>query len=545
LPRPDGPTQSFGDAVVPAPRSALPTPAAPYARPAPWRSPRGTVERGELAPVIAEDGSGMPLELWRGLNLTELEGLLAGLELPPRSFALHQLWRRVLRAAANPPVGVRDGEHFTALRLEALYRSGLLDDMAELLRAQPAGPIIKALGARLDIGLGRREVGCQTITALASPSSGLPGRLKGETQLLAGYCAAAAGDAAAAGLAVELAREEGFEAELPLAVLASVAAALRRKVQLPGRVLLLDYRFLELMGSVDVQQLFARAEPALIVALAHDRGIDAGLELAAAEAAMQLNALPAGAAGEAYRRLAASADGDPEADPRLRRALLFRALASARAPGQRARLIGALIDEAKASELRAPLARLLAPQLSGLVPSPDLGWFAETAIEIALSAFDYGRGHAWAAGLPPWQALIEVADAEQGAAGPPSLAAMAEFARSRLDAETLDRLATLLDALDVDVPIALWDTAGRTLHPSGGYLPETGVLAELAEAAKRGEAGRTILLVLHALGPRGPAEAHVLALGDAVRALRRVGLEGDARRLALEALLPAWLRANR
>jgi hypothetical protein len=37
----------------------------------------------------------------------------------------------------------------------------------------------------------------------------------------------------------------------------------------------------------------------------------------------------------------------------------------------------------------------------------------------------------------------------------------------------------------------------------------------------------------------------VLALGDAVRALRRVGLEGDARRLALEALLPAWLRANR
>jgi hypothetical protein len=544
LPRPDGPARSFGDTGAPVPQPALQAPAAPYARPTPWRSPRGTVERGELKPVIAEDGSGMPLELWQGVTLTELEGLLAGLELPPRSFTLHQLWRRVLRAAANPPIGVRDGEHFTALRLEALYRSGMLDDMAELLQAQPAGPIIKALSARLDIGLGRREVGCQTIKALASPGSGLPGRLKGETQLLAGYCAAAASDAAGAGLAVDLAREEGFEAELPLAVLAGIAGASAPKLQLPGRVLLLDYRFLELLGPVEIQRLLAKAEPALLVALAQDRGINPGLEVAAAEAALELNALPAGAAGEAYRR-AASADGDREADPRLRRALLFRALELARSPAQRARLIGALLDEAKASELRAPLARVLAPQLHGLAPSPDLGWFAETAIEIALSAFDYGRARAWAAGLPPWQALIDVADAGQGAAGPRALAAMAEFGRGRLDAETLDRLATLLDALDLDVPIPLWDAAGRTPQPSDGYLPETGVLAELAEAAKRGQPGRTVLLVMRALGPGGPAGAHVLALGDAVRALRRVGLDGDARRLALESLLPAWLRGTR
>ena len=540
--RPDGPVRSW-DAG--APQAMLPTPGAPYSRPAPWRSPAGTVERGELAPVVAEDGSGLPLELWQGLNLTELEGLLAGLELPPRSFALHQLWRRMLLATANPPVGVGDGEHFTALRLEALYRSGLLDDMAELLRAQPAGPIIRALSARLDIGLGRRDVGCQTIKALASPRSGLPGRLKGETQLLVGYCTAAAGDGAAAGLAVELAREEGFDAELPLAVLAGVAAASTPKPPLPERVLLLDYRFLELLGPVDAQQLLARAEPALLVALAQARGIDARLQVTAMEAALELNALPAEAAREAYRRLAAAEPGDPErqADPRQRRALLFHALELARAPLQRARLLRTLIDEAKTSELRAALARLLAPQLEGLVPSPDLAWFAETAIEIALAASDYGHARAWASGHPPWQALIDVADTERGAAPPPSLAAMTEFARSRLDAQTLDRLATLLDALDVDVPIALWDAAGRTPQPSGGYLPETGVLAELAEAAKRGEVGRTILLAMRALGPYGPGGAHVLALGDAVRALNRVRLYADAWRLALEALLPAWPRA--
>ena len=115
-------------------------------------------------------------------------------------------------------------------------------------------------------------------------------------------------------------------------------------------------------------------------------------------------------------------------------------------------------------------------------------------------------------------------------------------ARGRLGVETLHRLATVLDALDIDVPIAIWDAASRTPQPSSGYLPETGILADLAQSAKRNDAGRTILLVMRALGANGPEGANVLALGDAIRALKRIGLEADARRLGLEALLPAWPR---
>jgi len=54
--------------------------------------------------VLAPDGSGLPLELWRGLDLKAVEELLAGLDLPPRSPAVHQLWRRLLIASAAPPV---------------------------------------------------------------------------------------------------------------------------------------------------------------------------------------------------------------------------------------------------------------------------------------------------------------------------------------------------------------------------------------------------------------------------------------------------------
>ena len=105
-------------------------------------------------------------------------------------------------------------------------------------------------------------------------------------------------------------------------------------------------------------------------------------------------------------------------------------------------------------------------------------------------------------------------------------------------------MVTVLDALDITVPLRLWEAAGRIAQPSGGHLPETGVLGELAQAAQQKEAGRTILLVMRALGPDGPEGANALALGDSIRALKRTGLDADARRLAVEALYGAWPRTS-
>jgi hypothetical protein len=70
------------------------------------------------------------------------------------------------------------------------------------------------------------------------------------------------------------------------------------------------------------------------------------------------------------------------------------------------------------------------------------------------------------------------------------------------------------------------------------------VLGELALASQQKEAGRTILLVIRALGPDGPEGANPLALGDSIRALKRTGLDADARRLAAEALYGVWPRTS-
>ena len=103
----------------------------------------------------------------------------------------------------------------------------------------------------------------------------------------------------------------------------------------------------------------------------------------------------------------------------------------------------------------------------------------------------------------------------------------------------------MLDALDVQVPIPLWEAASRTPQPDAGHLPETGILSQLQEAAKKKEVARTILLAMRTIGPNGAEGAHMIALGDAIKALRRVGLERDARRLGFEALFGGWPRLAR
>jgi hypothetical protein len=509
------------------------------------------VESSDLTPVMAPDASGLPLNLWGGLDMGELERLFSTLDLPPRSPALHQLWRRMMLASSvAAPSGAPSPEHFLALRLEALYRSGLLADMAKAQEGSgSASPLAKILLARKDIGLGAREAGCRTVRELAAMSAGLPGRLKGEAQLLVGYCAAVL-DAATADLTASLAREEGLTSDLALTVLDRIASGSKAKLPLPQHISLLDFRFLQLTGQAPDLQVLGRAEPALLVALAGADG-DVRVQTAAAEAALRINAMSPEAVAQVYRRQPepsprATPGREKAVDPMLLQAQLYRAIEATQNPGLKARLLRTLLEEAHRAGMHMQTARMLAPLLGGLWPSPETGTLAEPAVEIFLAAGDYAAARRWAetaASLQHWLALIDVADPSPRGGRSSGLAYLDDLAlRGRLSAEVLHRLATVVDALDIDVPRAIWEAAGRTPQPTSGYLPETGVLADLKRAAERKEAGRTALLAMRAFGAHGADTVNILALGDAVRGLKRAGLEADARRLALEGLFAVWPR---
>ena len=218
---------------------------------------------------------------------------------------------------------------------------------------------------------------------------------------------------------------------------------------------------------------------------------------------------------------------------------------------KKTRLMRALVDDAKRQGLLFQTLQMLAPVTATINPQPEVIWFAETATEIGIAsgqldlarrwiALAGGPGGAPAANLGHWLALADIADPALENRGA-SLSALESLAvTGKFTPESLHRLATVLDALAYQVPIPLWDAASRTPQPNTGYLPPTGVLSELQDAAKKKEFGRTVLLVMKALGPAGAEGAHMIALGDSIRALKRAGLEGDARRLGVEALLASW-----
>ena len=95
--------------------------------------------------------------------------------------------------------------------------------------------------------------------------------------------------------------------------------------------------------------------------------------------------------------------------------------------------------------------------------------------------------------------------------------------RGRLNTDALQRLATVLDALDIEVPMTLWDAASRAPQPADGYLPETGRAGRPRAVRQAQGVGRTMLLGHAGARADGPAGANILALGDAMRALKPSG----------------------
>ena len=67
--------------------------------------------------------------------------------------------------------------------------------------------------------------------------------------------------------------------------------------------------------------------------------------------------------------------------------------------------------------------------------------------------------------------------------------------------------------------------------------------AILAQATWGPTAGER-LLVMKTLDPDGPEGANLIALGDSIRALMRAGLDSDAKRMGVEALLAHWPLIN-
>ncbi|MGE5266525.1 MAG: hypothetical protein ACM3L9_04075 [Deltaproteobacteria bacterium] len=523
----------------------------------------GLVSRGDLAPVMAQDGSGLPYELWQGMTIEEVEKAISTLEIPPSSPALHALFRRLITSNVPPPQGGVNDVRFTALRVEALDRSGLVDEAAAILseRAAPPArdPVLAVLAARTAIARGDREAGCRNVQAINAGKAALPAGLKGQSILVRAYCAIASDQKESAELQVALARDEGVAESAGLTAIDALTAGSKPTLTKGQKVGPVDWRILELGGATDPTALIENAAPGLLLILARDQSIDPALRLAALERAVRLNAAEPRDLTNDYRAFgggAPSAEGP--AGQATRHAALFQAAQDEATPLKKARLIRSFLDDMRTAGLYWSALQMMAPAAASIPRVPEIGWFTETAIEMGLASGDFASVRTWAEfggtldDLPAgprsyayWLALADIADRALTDGRARHLDAVQdEAAQGRFTPEQLHRLVTVLDALQIQVPIPLWDLASRTPQPETGHLPETGVLSALSAAAKKKEFGHTVLLTMQSLGPNGAEAAHIIALGDSIRALRSAGLDGDARALALEALFMSWPRVT-
>ena len=440
------------------------------------------------------------------------------------------------RALALSPEG---GSEMSA-RIAALESAGRVNELIDML-GQGNEPDALARYALALLAAGRTEDACAVQLDAGGETGGLAKRA---TFLIPAYCSALSGDHGAARQALDVARDNGVDVTFAARAIGGQA----QRPSLPPRADVLDYLFLKLgQGSVRAD-VAAKATPELLFLLAHDDEAPAELRLAAAERAASLNVIDGETLASVYADAAAKLPKSAQS-PGALRAKLFAALESQTSEKIRAESIDALLASSKDARIEIPMAQALAKASGGFAQETQSANFAETGVRVAALAGDDQT--AWdlteQAGdrVRSWQLLLVTTDPLSERARTALDSGVDIALKAGLPGPLLQRLVTALDALGEEVPIPLWDLAAKSSQPDDGYLPATGILSALKEAADKGETGRTILLAAAAFGPDGPQGAHMIALGDGLRALKRVGLDAEARRLAFEALYTHWPRGGK
>jgi hypothetical protein len=517
-----------------APPQAYESPATPSALPAeswiPGPRPPATLPQSGGA---AQGEGALPPDLWRGLDGSALTRLLTQMPIPSASPALASL---LARALATNPEGAGSE---TNVRVTTLERAGRVNELIEMLRspAQDNEPGTLAPYALALLAAGRTEDACavQLGTAQQADSSS-----KRATFLVPVYCAAASGDKEGTRLALNLARDNGLDVGLAAGSIEGRAA---RSAGPPKGIDVLDYLFLKLGQAANRPDIAAKASPELLFLLTRDDEAGPELRLAAAERAASLNVIDGEALASVYRDAAPKLPKSAQS-PAALRGKLFAALEGQTSEKIRADSIDALLASGKDARIEIPMAQAMAQAGDGLRRDMQTPSFAETGVRVAALAGDDQT--AWDLTesaddhVRSWQLLLVTTDPMSERARTALESGVDIALKGGLPGPVLQRLVAVLDALGEEVPIPLWELAAKTPQPDDGYLPATGLLSTLKEAADAGQIGRTVLLDASVFGPDGPQGANLIALGDGLRALKRVGLDAEARRLAFEALYAHW-----
>ena len=512
----------------------LSTTASGQTEPAPAQSP-APIESGALRALdawtvgaLARNQGGLPPALWAGSDPAFLGVLFDRLPATFESPAALALARRALASAGDAPVG--DGRDEAARkRYAALGRLGMADELATMAAgAASADAAIAQYAAQAELARGRIQPACQRSRAdgVGEPT---PFLLR-----LRAFCAAAAGEAASADLALEVARSANAEDAWFRSAIGAIAAP-------PPRPIAARYES-SLNASVSLAARLApgaapltNASALALVTVARNEAAPAALRAQAAGLAFRRAILPLAAARAALRGGEAPAASLPALGQAVRQAEA--------APGSLAAataIAGALNGSANYMAFFA-VARLFHDDIAALTAAPDAaGALAFTRAAIATGDMPLGArlaDNAAQAGVEPRllaSAHAALAVGQRLNAEGAALAVGRRIDAAGPNARAAARDVTILSALGFPI-----DGAARAFltanPPQGGRRVESGLLAAAQSAAQGRSIGETALIAaIAAAGGAGGLDADSLAA--LIRALRTAELDDAARGLAIEAL---------
>lgn len=565
-PAPAAPDSALsGHGATGTPGVAAPPPGAVLpARPPAPAGPRTTADgairieslgrlTADAAGTLTPGSGGLRADLWSGTPAAVAMRLVSLLPASPDSHALRALQRRLLLSTAPAPADLVEGD-LLAARAERLLAMGALDDLAALAaavpgRGEPPG-LARAMAERA-LALGDDDAACGR-----GGASGTDGRFWARLGVV---CDLRRGDIAKAELGVRLLAELG-RADVPLQDLVQAAAGGGggpQRLAGAGPIGFAAARAARLPIDPDVAAIDSLP---VLVGLA--RGVGSppfAARLAAADKAERAGALATAALLELYAEVAVqggSVDGTlkvAEADPGpYGRALLWRAADTNADVGQQVRAIRKALELAREAGDRRQVARLFAPIIRRLQPGPATAALAADAIRAFVAAGDAEAAGPWVEWLRDGAAVGNARNAARDVwtvthiGGGERLAPYREVAvtewwdglRTVDPGKAAERGAaalTLLDALGAPLGPDAWRglaTAPATLQ----YQAPTAAFRNgVAAGAAAGRLGETVALACAGFGGAALASVDPTAVAGVVAALRRLGLEDDARRFAGEA----------
>lgn len=510
--------------------------------------------------VLEEINGGFPPTMWDGSPREFIERLVPQLPDRLQSPTLRRLAQRLLMSAAFvPSFQSEPGEQKSLLakRVEKLHKLGMLGGAWELISAAPTrdnDPMLLRLKVEnLLIRDDRGEACTETVRQRQ--------RLQ-ETfwQERLVFCQILNGERADAALGANLLAEAAERPDPVFFTLVDILTGNTRSA--PDSLLDPSPLVLSMLRTANLPvpaDALGTASSPLLRMIAISPNADLNIRLEAAERAARFGGISPERLAQVYAGAAfektdldnaltvAQSDRTPKG-----RALLYQAGIAQSVPAARAEVLKAVFDLARDGGHTALAARVHEPMLHTVAPAAELIWFAPTAARVLYSLGRPVPARSWIAALRQQDLRDETVQAKIDSlwllarlAGDGDHWDIGEASELRWRQTIVDgdpaaasgKIASayiLFDALDQPLSDKGWQRQLQSLQQQNVVMPDPLFRYALIKAAESRRLAETVLLALIVMGEDGPVGSDVNVVRDVVMALREVGLDAEARAIALE-----------